>query len=159
MPDALNPNLLSDTLNVVQLARQAALARGAQDKAGKLSSVADKLHEVASQVGVSPASAAPAAAQTPAGSFRSLVSAMQEKNAPGSEGDPPAAPVNTGAILPDALAGISERNRLVQAMASGNMSEVDIARQLGLTRDEVRTILSLNRGSAPAAQPESGGEQ
>jgi hypothetical protein len=39
---------------------------------------------------------------------------------------------------------IAERNQMVRAMAGSNMLEVDIARQLGMTREEVRMITSLS---------------
>ena len=39
---------------------------------------------------------------------------------------------------------IAERNQMVRAMAGSNMMEVDIARQLGMTREEVRMITSLS---------------
>jgi hypothetical protein len=32
-----------------------------------------------------------------------------------------------------------ERNQMVVAMSAGHMSELDIARQLGMTREEVHT--------------------
>jgi hypothetical protein len=40
-----------------------------------------------------------------------------------------------------------ERNQIAIAMAAGGMSELDIARQLGMTRDEVHIIVSLNRSN------------
>jgi hypothetical protein len=39
---------------------------------------------------------------------------------------------------------IAERNQMVRAMSGSNMLDVDIARQLGMTREEVRMITSLS---------------
>jgi hypothetical protein len=43
--------------------------------------------------------------------------------------------------------GGSERNRMVIAMSAGNMREMDIARQLGMTLDEVQMVVSANQKS------------
>jgi len=42
------------------------------------------------------------------------------------------------------MTNIAERNQMVRAMTASNMLEVDIARQLGMTREEVRMITSLS---------------
>ena len=41
--------------------------------------------------------------------------------------------------------GASDRNGIIKAMADGNMSDLDIARQMGMTRDEVRMVLNLDQ--------------
>ena len=41
---------------------------------------------------------------------------------------------------------------MVAAMSAGGMPDVDIARQLGITREEVRLVLTLSRPS-PGADP------
>ena len=38
-----------------------------------------------------------------------------------------------------------DRNKIVIAMAAGEMSEVDIARRMGITREEVRLIINVNQ--------------
>ena len=38
---------------------------------------------------------------------------------------------------------ITERNQMVRSMASSNMMDVDIARRMGMTREEVRLIISV----------------
>ena len=40
-----------------------------------------------------------------------------------------------------------ERNQVVTAMQGGGMSDAEIARQVGMTREEVRMILSLNQSA------------
>jgi hypothetical protein len=46
------------------------------------------------------------------------------------------------------LASMLERNRMIQAMSSANMNEVEIARQFGMSREEVRLVLNLQQKSA-----------
>ncbi len=36
-----------------------------------------------------------------------------------------------------------ERNQVIVSMASGGMNDVDIARQMGMPRDEVRMVVNL----------------
>jgi hypothetical protein len=45
----------------------------------------------------------------------------------------------------DSTASVMDRNRLVGAMAEANMSDVDIARQFNITRDEVQSILNVQQ--------------
>ena len=40
---------------------------------------------------------------------------------------------------------IAERNQMVRSMAAGNMMDVDIARSLGMTREEVKLVLSVGK--------------
>jgi hypothetical protein len=60
----------------------------------------------------------------------------------------------SGAVQPAAassapsLASTLERNRMIQAMSSANMNEVEIARQFGMSREEVRLVLNLQQKSA-----------
>lgn len=156
-----NTNLLSDTLNVVQLARQAAIARGNPDRAGKFSSVASELHKVVienGQVKGNGQAGGLAAGETFHAegdtSFHSLLSAAHQQHE--VQQAAPAAPAPQ--IVINEPSDLQERNVLVTAMAAGTMNEVDIARQLGITRDEVRAIISLNRANnAPLSSP-AGGE-
>jgi len=43
------------------------------------------------------------------------------------------------------LSSILERNQIVAAMASGGMAEIEIARQMGLAREEVRLIVNTQQ--------------
>jgi len=45
----------------------------------------------------------------------------------------------------DSVSSAMERNRLIGAMSEANMSEVDIARQFSMSRDEVQLILSAQQ--------------
>jgi hypothetical protein len=45
----------------------------------------------------------------------------------------------------DSTASVLERNRLIGAMSEANMTEIDIARQFSMTREEVHLILSTQQ--------------
>ena len=104
----ISASLLTDTLNVITLARETALAKGGQAQAERLTPVVDGLRTLATTPAPMPAAAS------------------------GS----PATPVRTPT---DA---VTDRGAVITAMAAGGMGEVDIARQLGMTREEVRLMLA-----------------
>ncbi len=147
----ITPTLLNDTLRLVQLARETALVQGKQAQAQRLTPVVKDLRSLVSstreaQTGKAPAGTAPAGS-TPTGvaptgvmgqsDFRTLLDAARK--AP--EAQQPARNLNS-----------SEKNNMVMAMSAGSMSDVDIARQMGMTRDEVRLILSVGRKARPAGE-------
>ncbi len=124
-------SLLNNTLNVIALARETALARGGKDQADRLTPLVDGLRQVATAARQPQPAASPAA--EPAGTlaqddFKTLLAVAQK------------APLSAPAAGQD-------RSQVAAAMAAGGMGEVDIARQLGLTREEVRLMVS-NTGSA-----------
>ena len=47
----------------------------------------------------------------------------------------------------DSTAAIMDRNRLIGAMSEANMSDVDIARQFSITRDEVQLVLNIQQNN------------
>lgn len=126
------PGLLSDTLNLVSLARETALMMGRDNQAKKLTPVVEELRTAVTS------SQKPATNTEPVGmmaqsDFRTLLTAAQN-TAPADRNIP--------------SIGIGERNMIVKAMAQGNMPDVDIARQLGMTRDEVRLVLNIGKATA-----------
>ena len=142
MAAKIDSNLLNDTLNVVQLARQAALAKGNKERVSALEAIADSLQQVAAgshatdgtQAG---AKTSPSAAEVKNRAFKSLLKTMQEGNKK-TASNPAAAFENSP------LEGRStERNQIIAAMADAGMSDVEIARQFGITRAEVHAVLSL----------------
>jgi actin-related protein len=147
-------NLLADTLSLIQLARETARQRGNKAQADRLGPVADNLHtavtneqsRVKSTTTVNKPSALEQSSQIvqerqngPAASlgimgqsdFRTLLQASQQSSSNSSS----------------SLSSSMERNQIISAMSSGGMSEVDIARQMGMTRDEVRMVINLNNMS------------
>lgn len=115
-------NLLSDTLNLMQLARETARIKGSQQQAEKLTPVVSQLKTLVSQQHET-------VAAQPSGilaqdDFQDLLSVEKK----------------TGS---DSLADARDRNQVILSMASGGMNDVDIARQMGMPRDEVRMVVNL----------------
>jgi hypothetical protein len=123
-------------LNLVMLAREAALAEGRPGQAKRLAPVVDGLRSLAAgnTAASVAASAASTTSQPPASvgplaspEFRSLLAAAQS------------APLTTTS----ANASV-DRGLVASAMSAGGMPEMDIARQLGVSREEVRLMLATN---------------
>lgn len=137
------PNIsLEDTYNLIQLMRETALARGQTDQAEKLSPVMNEMrelvktnHSTASSSAASPAGATSAPSGMMAQSdFQKLLEISKGKSTVESVSDP--------------VSAVIERNRLVNAMSSANMSDLEIAKQLGMTREEVNLVLNTTPKSA-----------
>lgn len=140
--------LLSDTLKLIQLARETARVQGQPEQAEKLKPVVDQLKSLAE--GTNQAKVAIAAQKTtiesipPSGGilaqedFRTLLSAVQKSQHQNTSN------------LPAGLRPTSslDRNQMVVSMASGGMSALDIARQMGMTLDEVNMVIGLNQKSS-----------
>lgn len=120
--ERIQNNLLSDTYNLVQLARETARLKGSQQTADKLTPVVSQLKDLVSQQ-QAPVSTAPTGIMAQ-DDFQSLLN-VEKKSSSSSISD------------------ARERNQVIVAMASGGMSEVDIARQMGMPRDEVRMVVNL----------------
>lgn len=138
--------LLSDTLKLIQLARETARIQGQAEHVEKLKPVVDQLKTLAE--GASQAKPVPAPEKsvvqsvTPRGGilaqddFKTLLAAVQ-KNQPSQNLPAGLRPTNS-----------LERNQIVISMASGGMSTLDIARQMGMTIDEVNMVIRLNQKSS-----------
>jgi hypothetical protein len=152
------PSLLNDTLNLVSLARESALSTGKNSQAEKLSPVVDELRSAVlvakNPSGISSADNSTSTTKisdstttstqeiTPTGTmaqsdFQTLLNTAQ--NTTPSERSIP-------------TLDISERNSVVKAMADGNMSDVDIARQLGMTRDEVQLVINIGKATSATTE-------
>jgi hypothetical protein len=120
-------NLLSDTLNLVQLARETARIKGSQQQADKLTPVVSQLKTlVTQQREISSTQPTGIMAQD---DFQSLLSVEKKSGT-------------------DAITDARERNQVIVSMASGGMNDVDIARQMGMPRDEVRMVVNLANSSS-----------
>jgi hypothetical protein len=126
------PGLLNNTLNLVTLARETALVLGKENQANKLTPVVEELRTVVSTAKNPSISTEPNGILAQS-DFQTLLSAAQ-KTTPTDRNIP--------------TLGISERNMIVKAMAEGSMPDVDIARQLGMTRDEVNLVINTGKASA-----------
>lgn len=140
---SISSHLLTDTLGVVQLARETARAGGKQDQANRLNTVANDLKNIVTTTREN----RPAVpyGELGQGDFRALLAAASKK---------PEAATNAAAVSGSANAAASgvtpstaaaDRNRMVLAMGKSNMTDIDIARQLGMTRDEVRMVMNVSQ--------------
>ena len=147
------PGLLSDTLNLVSLARETALTMGKTSQAKKLTPVVEELRSaVTSAKNPSQLSSANSSIT----SVNSTDSAEPTSSSVFSQSDfqkllSAATNSNPSERTIPAL-DISERNSIVKAMAAGKMTDVDIARQLGMTRDEVRLVINLDKASVSSSE-------
>lgn len=125
---------LEDTLHLLQLARESALARGQAEKAETLKPVTEQIGKL---VNSAPVERKPALSSATVGQadFSKLLELTQSKTT--------AAPPSG-----DTTTAILERNRMVVAMAAAHMSKVDIARQLNMTREEVQLVMSVHTKGA-----------
>ena len=123
---------LEDTLYVVQLMRETALAQGRQAQASRLNPVMEKMQGLVANANQTQSSTAPASGIVGQADFKKLLETVQAKGQ-GSQ------------TAGDSINTVTERNRLVSAMADANMSETDIARQLGMTRGEVQLIINVQQ--------------
>ncbi len=140
--------LLSDTLKLIQLARETARVQGQPEQAEKLKPVVEQLKNLADSSNqakaVSPASqtasqkVSPSAGILAQDDFRTLLAAVQKSQTSASPSIP-------AGLRPTSSL---ERNQIVVSMASGGMSALDIARQMGMTIDEVNMVVRLNQRSA-----------
>jgi hypothetical protein len=129
---------LEDTLYLIQLMRETALSQGEKARANRLTPVESEIRGLVStsrqtQPAPTPA-AAPASGIMGQSDFKKLLEVTQSRT--------------TGAQPVSTTNAALERNRMIQAMAEANMSEIDIARQFGVTRDEVSLVLSVQQKGA-----------
>jgi len=134
------PRLLNDTLNLVMLAREAALAAGRQNQAQRLAPVVEGLRTLAGGVSTVTAPAQPTTS-VPAGTFGPLASSEFHSLLAAAQSVPLA-----GGTAPGGATSAVDRSLVAGAMSAGGMPEVDIARQLGVSREEVRLMLATNSG-------------
>jgi hypothetical protein len=123
---------LNDTYRLVQLARETALVQGRTEQAKRLTPVVEEMREL---VKTKPQVATVAVGgMMQQSGFQKLLEVSQASK-----------PASNEMSVQTSVNTIMERNRMVMAMSSADMNDVDIARQMGMTRDEVRMIVSVNR--------------
>lgn len=141
----ITPSLLNDTLNLMQLARETARIQGQTSKADRLQPVVEGLRNIVSNVQATESGSRPASGTggiAAESDFQTLLKVAQG----GTQGSNQATAVLSSSPL--------ERNHIVSAMGSGGMTDVEIARQMGITRDEVRMVLSMQQRRAYATEVE-----
>ena len=122
---------LEDSLYVLQLARETALAQNRQTQAKRMTPLVEEMRGL---VANPPQTATPPSTgvmgQT---DFKTLLNISQEKASQSQS--------------TDSITSVLERNRLIGAMSEANMSDVDIARQFSMSREEVQLVLSFQQKS------------
>ena len=123
----ISSDMLSNTLNLVALARQTALAKGDQAQAEKVAPVENKLRALV-YVSRQTNQATPGSAVTGQADFQKLLAIKKDSAAPS---------YGTSSTL--------DRNQVISAMAAGGMADIEIARQMGMSREEVQLVINLGR--------------
>ncbi len=118
----ISSNMLNDTLNLVSLAREIALAKGNQASAEKFGAVEKGIRQAVTETKKS-APEKPVSGVLAQDDFQTLLSVSSNRP---QRSDP------------------GERNQIVAAMSAGGMSAVDIARHVGMTVNEVKVVIAVN---------------
>ena len=121
---------LEDSLYVLQLARETALAQNRQAQARRMMPVVDEMRSLVTNPAQT-ASIPPSSGVMGQSDFKTLLSVTQSR-------------VNQAPTV-DSTAAVMDRNRLIGAMSEANMSDVDIARQFSITREEVQLVLNVQQ--------------
>jgi cell pole-organizing protein PopZ len=121
---------LEDSLYVLQLARETALAQNRQAQAKRMMPVVEEMRSLVANPS-QPSAIPPSSGVMGQSDFKTLLSVTQSR-------------VNQTQTV-DSAASIMDRNRLIGAMAEANMSDVDIARQFSITREEVQLVLNVQQ--------------
>jgi hypothetical protein len=120
---------LEDSLYVIQLARETALAQNRQAQAKRMAPLVEEMRGL---VAMPPTTTIPPSTGVMGQSdFKALLDVTQSR-------------VNQTPTV-DSTASIMDRNRLIGAMSEANMSDVDIARQFSITREEVQLVLNVQQ--------------
>ena len=132
---------VEETYTLIQLARETALTKGRAAQAERLAPLAEQMQSIVQTQHTSAPSGLLGQAD-----FQALLQVTQSAGTNRYSTDSSTASMNQ----------ISERNRMVQAMAAAGMPDLDIARQLGMAREEVRLVLSassMQKTGAAATHP------
>jgi len=120
---------LEDSLYVLQLARETALAQNRQNQAKRMTPLVEEMRGLVAN---------PPQTTTPPSTgvmgqtdFKTLLNISQERS--------------SQAQSADSITSVLERNCLIGAMSEANMSDVDIARQFSMSREEVQLVLSFQQ--------------
>lgn len=121
---------LEDSLYVLQLAREAALAKNRQAQANRMQPLVEEMRGLVAN-SYQPQTSTPTGGVMGQSDFKALLDIASSRS-------------GQAASL-DSVSSAMERNRLIGAMSEANMSELDIARQFSMSREEVQLILSAQQ--------------
>jgi len=131
--NSVNRVSLEDTLKLIQLVRETALAKGREAQAKQLAPVMEEMQQLVATTKKNQPGAPQPKGDLGQEDFQTLLKISQARAS--------AEPANTS------VSSVMERNHLMQAMSAGSMSDIEIARQFGVTREEVRLVLSVQKDS------------
>lgn len=122
---------LEESLYVLRLAHETALAQNRHAQAKRMMPVVEEMHNLVASGNQQTQTTATSLGVMGQSDFKALLNVAQSRTSqsPG----------------PDPTASVLERNRLIGAMSEANMTEIDIARQFNMTREEVHLILNTQR--------------
>jgi hypothetical protein len=121
---------LEDSLYVLQLARETALAQNRQAQAKRMGPLVEEMRGLVANPPQS-TSTPPSTGVMGQTDFKMLLNISQAR-------------VNQTQAV-DSTSSALERNRLIGAMSEANMSAVDIARQFSMSQEEVQLVLSFQQ--------------
>jgi hypothetical protein len=122
---------LEDSLYVLQLARETALAQNRHAQAKRMMPVVEEMRGLITTGYQQSQPASLSLGVMGQSDFQALLNVTQSRS--------------TSTPTIDPTASVIERNRLIGAMSEANMTEIDIARQFSMTREEVHLILSTQQ--------------
>jgi uncharacterized membrane protein len=120
---------LVDTLHLIQLARETALAQGAQEQAGRINPVANQLQEIVTDMQKQPAAAPANSGLMGQEDFRFMLDAARQESS---------------SITSRSTQAVAERNQLIRSMSAAEMTDLQIARQLEISTEEVNLVLNIS---------------
>lgn len=123
---------LEDSLYVLQLARETALAKNRATQASRMEPLVEQMRGLVTNPPQS-TSTPPSTGMMGQSDFQTLLNVSQAR-------------ANQTPTV-DSTSSVMERNRLIGAMSEANMSDVDIARQFSITREEVQMVLKFQHRS------------
>ena len=118
---------LEDSLYVLQLARETALAKNHQAQAKRMMPVVEEIRGLVANANQMQ-TASPSSGVMGQSDFKALLNAANSRT--------------ENLKTTNSTTSVAERNRLISAMSQANMSDVDIARQFGMAREEIQLILN-----------------
>ena len=121
---------LEDSLYVLQLARETALAQNRQTQANRMGPLVEQMRGLVANPPQT--TTPPSTGEMGQTDFKTLLGISQAKAS------------QTPSIV-ESTSSALERNRLIGAMSEANMSDVDIARQFSMSREEVQLVLSFQQ--------------
>ncbi len=133
---------LEDSLYVLQLARETALAQNKPAQAKRMGPVVEQMRGLVSSKSPAPGLTSSNGVMGQS-DFKALLEVSQSRlNQPATSGTDSASSSATSAM---------DRNRLIGAMSEASMSDMDIARQFSMTREEVQLVLNVQRKNNSSA--------